>query len=159
MKRSIHILAVMLSCAFLISCNRSATDCDLLQRSFFNETWERFDYVRNNVEIKAETTYDLSLRISFTDAYPYDEFSMVFTVFDAHDNPYRSRGYKFKLKDGDGHWKSQPANGCYTFELPINKQLLINDPGTYCFQIEQTMPITPLVGVKELTLYSNEKTK
>ena len=31
------------------------------------------------------------------------------------------------------------------------------DAGKYQFKIEQRMPITPLVGVKELTLLNNEK--
>jgi hypothetical protein len=32
---------------------------------------------------------------------------------------------------------------------------MIADPGVYRFQIENRMPITPLVGVKELTLFNN----
>ena len=72
-------------------------------------------------------------------------------------NPYRARAYKFNLKDDEGRWNSEMKDGCYTFELPINKQLQITDAGKYQFKIEQRMPITPLVGVKELTLLNNEK--
>jgi hypothetical protein len=82
---------------------------------------------------------------------------MIFTVFTSDGQPYRSKGYKFNVKDKEGQWNSQLADGCYTFTFPINKNLTITDPGKYCFQIENHMPITPLVGVKELTLINNRK--
>ena len=66
-----------------------------------------------------------------------------------------AKGYKFKLKDADDHWNCEKADGCYTFVLPINKALQITEAGQYTFQIENKMPITPLVGVKELTLLRN----
>ena len=152
MKKCVFILLLGL---FLTGCNQQEKNSALIQRSFFNTTWERFDYLRNDIEIKEETTFDLSMQVSFTDEYPYDYFSMVFTVFTKEGNPYRSKGYKFSLKDKEGHWNSELKDGCYTFDFPINKQFLITDPGTYRFQIEYRMPITPLVGIKELTLTDN----
>ena len=128
---------------------------ELLQRSFYETVWERFDYVTKDIDIAKSTTYDLSLRISFTDDYPYSDISLVFTVFDEHKNPYRAKGYKFNLKDEEGQWNVEKVDGCYTFTLPINKQLMITDPGKYQFRLEQKMPITPIVGVKELTLINN----
>ena len=80
---------------------------------------------------------------------------IIFTVFTKEGNPYRSKGYKFSLKDKEGHWNSELKDGCYTFDFPINKQFLITDPGNYRFQIEYRMPITPLVGIKELKLINN----
>jgi len=157
MKKTNIVISTLFSCFLLLSCQRSAKEVALLQRTFFGDTWERFDYVRNDVEIKAETTYDLSLNISFTEDYPYDYIDLVFTVFTNDGERYRSKEYKSKLKDVEGRWSSEMINGCYTFTLPINKQLNINEPGTYRFQIEQRMPITPLIGIKELTLINNGK--
>jgi gliding motility-associated lipoprotein GldH len=151
-----HCVGILMLVLFLAGCNRQEKNSELIQRNFFNNTWERFDYLRNDVEIKEETTFDLSMQVSFTDEYPYDYFSMVFTVFTKEGNPYRSKGYKFSLKDKEGHWNSELKDGCYTFDFPINKQFLITDPGTYRFQIEYRMPITPLVGIKELTLTDNK---
>lgn len=150
-----HCVGILMLVLFLTGCNRQEKNSELIQRSFFNNTWERFDYLRNDVEIKEETTFDLSMQVSFTDEYPYDYFSMVFTVFTKEGNPYRSKGYKFSLKDKEGHWNSELKDGSYTFDFPINKQFLITDPGNYRFQIEYRMPITPLVGIKELTLINN----
>jgi len=155
MNKCVFILVVL--SLFFTGCNRQENNPELIQRSFFNTTWERFDYLRNDVEIKEETTFDLSTRVSFTDDYPYDYFSMVFTVFTKEGDPYRSKGYKFSLKDAKGHWNSEMTDGCYTFDFPVNKQFTIADPGTYRFQIEYRMPITPLVGIKELTLINNNK--
>jgi len=154
MKRYI-LIAIMIS-AFLCGCSHQEKNTELIHRDFYETLWERFDYVRNDIEIKESTTYDLALRISFTEKYTYNDISLVFTIFDANGTPYRSKGYKFDLKDADGNWKSELKDGCYTFELPINKSLQITDPGTYRFQIEYRMPITPILGVKSLTLYSNK---
>lgn len=152
MKKRIPVIMVF-ALLVLSACSRKADERIVLHRSFYEDTWERFDFVTDTIEIKAEKSFDLSMEISFTDAYAYDYFSMVFTVFDAYGNPYRSRGYKFKLKDDEGNWNSKQVDGCYTFTLPINKDFRITDPGSYCFQIEYRIPKTPIMGVRELTLY------
>lgn len=154
MKRTLLYIALF---AFLtmVSCNHQQSNSTLIERTFHADTWERFDYASNTIEVKEPTTYDLSLNISFTEAYPYNDFSMVFTVFSADQTPYRSRAYKFKLKDADGGWNSQLTNGCYTFELPINKAFQITEDGTYRFQIEYRMPVTPIAGVRHLSLVAN----
>ena len=146
---------VMAFCLCLCGCEQQSKNKDLMQRSFHNTVWERFDFVSTNVEVNEPTTYNLSLRISFTEDYPYDYIDLVFAVLTSDGDRYRGKGYKPKLKDADGKWSSELKDGCYTFTFPINKELVINDPGTYRFQIEQKMPITPLVGVKELTLVNN----
>ncbi len=147
------VLALFLS---LLGCGHQANNNKtLLQRDFYETVWERFDYVTCDRIINEPTTFDLSLSISFTDDYPYNVISLVFTVFDESNNPYRSKGYKFNLKDGEGHWNVEKVDGCYTYSLPINKQLTISEPGKYQFRLEQKMPITPVVGVKALTLIDN----
>lgn len=152
MKR-IVLTGCLLLCLF--GCVQQGKDSALLHRDFYETLWERFDYVKEDVQVTEETSYDLSLKIVFTDDYPYNDFSMVFTVFSADGNPYRSRGYKFNLKDPEGQWNVEGKDGYHTYVLPINKDLRIVDAGTYTFQVENRMPITPLVGVKELTLLRN----
>lgn len=151
-----YCIVVLALCLGLLGCQQQAKDKEVLHREFYNTIWERFDYVRNNIEVKTTTTFDLNMQIGFTDDYPYDDFSMIFTVFDVNGNPYRSKGYKFNLKDSEGNWNAEKKDNCYTFNLPINKNLTISEPGKYQFTIEQRMPITPLVGVKELVLLNNK---
>jgi gliding motility-associated lipoprotein GldH len=153
MKRS-FLWAIALSLLF-VGCRQQQKDTELIQRSFYNTVWERFDYVYNDFEIKETTSYDLTMQVSFTEDYHYNDFSMVFTVFDRDGNPYRAKGYKFNLKDEEDRWNVDEKDGCYTFTFPINKRLEITEPGKYRFNIEQKMPITPLVGVKELKLINN----
>ena len=148
-------IAFLSVCFFLFACDRPVDTKDVLRRSFYETVWERFDYVTSFVTVTEPTTYDLSLRIGFTDDYPYDDFSMVFAVFDSEGNPYRAKAYKFSLKDAEGRWRTESKDGCHTYTFPINKKLGIAESGTYKFVIEQTMPITPVVGVKELALIKN----
>jgi len=150
MKR--RIIIAIAFCFLLCGCRQNEKNVELLHRDFYETLWERFDYVYNDIEIKEATTFDLALSISFTEKYAYDNISLVFTIFDANGTPYRAKDYQYSLKDAEGNWKSQLTDGCYTFELPINKSLQITEPGVYRFQIEYRMPITPILGVKELTL-------
>lgn len=149
MKKIVLIVGCLLC---LFGCVQKEENKVVLHREFYETLWERFDYVQDSIDVKAETTYDLSLKIAFTDDYSYKDFSMVFTVFSSDGEPYRSKTYKFNLKDDEGNWNVEKVDGCHTFVLPINKSLRISEVGTYIFQIENRMPITPLVGVKELTL-------
>lgn len=142
-------------CLCIGGCRQQENNKALLQRDFYNTIWERFDYVSDTIVINSAKEFNLDMKISFTEDYPYNDFSMVFTVFDQNDNPYRAKGYKFNLKDEEGHWNVDKTDDCYTFVFPINKRLEINDPGKYRFVIEQKMPITPLVGVKNLVLSNN----
>ena len=153
-KLVVYTLSVAI-CFLLAGCRQEEKKSELVHREFYQTVWERFDFVGENIEVTTPSTFDLMLRLCFTDDYVYDYISMVFTVFDASGTPYRSKAYRFKLKDEEGHWNSQLVDGCYTFELPINKALQITEAGTYLFQIEQTIPTTPLVGVKELSLINN----
>ena len=152
MKKIVLIVGCLLC---LFGCVQKEENKVVLHREFYETLWERFDYVQDSIDVKAETTYDLSLKIAFTDDYSYKDFSMVFTVFSSDGEPYRSKTYKFNLKDDEGNWNVEKVDGCHTFVLPINKSLRISEVGTYIFQIENRMPITPLVGVKELTLMRN----
>lgn len=152
-----HTIIALAFCLTLFGCRQQQNDNTIVHREFYQTVWERFDYVSNTIEINEPTTFDLGLRIGFTENYPYENISLVFTVFTADNTPYRSKGYKFRVKDKEGNWNSELINGSYTFELPINKALQLTEAGKYRFQIEQTMPVTPLVGVTELTLFENKK--
>lgn len=152
-----QLLVAMVFCLTFIGCSQHQNDGVVIHREFYQTIWERFDYVSNTVEVKEPTTFDLGLRISFDENYPYENIALVFTVFTSDKTPYRSKGYKFRVKDKEGNWNSELIDGCYTFELPINKALQLTEPDTYRFQIEQTMPVTPLTGVTELTLFNNNK--
>lgn len=153
MKRPVVI--ALFFCLLLVSCEHKQSDGIMLHRKFYQTVWERFDFVTNQIEITEPTTFDLGLRIGFTDDYPFDYIDLVFTVLTSDGTPYRSKGYKFSVKDKEGNWKSDSIDGVYNFELPINKALQITEAGKYSFKIEQKMPKTPLVGITELTLYDN----
>lgn len=141
---------VCLMCLF--SCSSDKKGEAILSRSFPMLSWERFDFIKDDIEIKKPTTYNLVLTASFDPSYTPDNLTVVFTVFDADERPFRTKSYKFRLKDGYGAWKSELVDGCYHFTLPINSELTINEPGTYRFQLESRMPITPLTGIREIAI-------
>ena len=146
------VYAIMLGIGLVFSsCTAQKKSNIIIEREFLHDAWERFDYVYSDIEIQSPTTYDLSMDLYFTEEYEYAYFAMDFVVFDANGDPYRARTYNFGLEDENG-WKSEQKGGLYHFSLPINKELLLSDAGSYRMQIENRMPITPVMGVRKLTL-------
>ena len=94
----------------LCGCHPQKGDKTLMSRTFTSMGWERFDFVTSELDIKKPTTYDLSLSVSFDPAYAYNHFSVVFTIFDNEGNPFRSKSYKYMVKDVEGNWKSTLEN-------------------------------------------------
>lgn len=153
MKRVLLILGVLVLVG-LSSCHSNMRNKVLLSREFPTMSWERFDYVKNTMEIDKPVCYNLELDVTFDASYSYNYFSMSFAVFDKSGNPLRAKDYQFNLKDRDGIWKSDLVEGQYHFRFPINNELTLNEPDTYTFQLENRMPITPLLGIKEISLIS-----
>ncbi len=136
----------------LVACHSNRNGNALISRNFPTLSWERFDFLEETLDLKKSVSYDLVLSATFTPDYPFDYFEMAFTVFDDHDHPLRAKNYQFKLKDRDGVWKSELVEGEYRFTFPVNSNLTLNEPGKYKLQIENRMPITPLLGIKEIKL-------
>ena len=143
---------LVLSLIGLVACHSNRNGNTLISRDFPTFSWERFDFLEETFELKKPMSYDLVLSATFTPEYPFDYFEIAFTVFDNHDHPLRAKNYQFKLKDRDGIWNSELVEGEYRFTFPINSALTLNEPGQYKFQIENRMPITPLLGIKEVKL-------
>lgn len=139
----------------MASCQNGSKDKVLLTRDFHPSGWERFDFITDELDVKQPTTYDITMKASFDDSYTADYFSVVFTVFDSEDQPLRAKNYKFSLKEKDGTWKSDLKDGLYTFTFPINSEMSFNEPGRYILQLENHMPITPLIGIRHISLRTN----
>lgn len=150
MRRFLLVIGVVL--LGLSSCNSSKKEKALLSRSFPTSNWERFDFVKTDINLTKAVTYDLILNATFDPSYPHSYLSVVFSIFDADGNPFRTKGYKFYLKEKDGSWKSTLIDGSYHFSFPINSELSINEPGKYTFQLENRMPITPLSGIHSIEI-------
>lgn len=143
---------LVLSLIGLVACHSNRNGNVLISREFPTLSWERFDFLEETVELKKPVSYDLVLSTTFTPEYPFDYFEIAFTVFDDHDHPLRGKNYQFKVKDRDGVWKSELVENEYHFTFPINSAMTLNEPGKYKFQIENRMPITPLLGIKKIQL-------
>lgn len=150
MRKYLLIIGVILM--GLSSCHSDKNRGALLSRTFPTNSWERFDFVKAEIDLKKPVTYDLVLNATLDPSYTYSYLSVVFTVFDDNDHPLRTKGYKFNLKEKDGSWKSTLKEDAYHFSFPINSELSINEPGKYIFQLENRMPITPLTGVKSIEI-------
>ena len=122
MRRILFVFGVIVMVG-LGACKPNRTEKTLISRDFPTSSWERFDYVEKAISISEPVSFDLELEASFEDAYPYNYFETVFTVFDDADNALRTKKYKFNIKDNDGQWKSELTDGCYHFRFPSGRSL------------------------------------
>lgn len=148
---------MMISLFAIVSCNSTRQNKVIMSQTFDGQGWEKFSPIYSDIEITKPVTYDLSLKVAFTDNYSDNDFKVVFTVFDSFGVPYRAKSYSFRLKDGDGKWKSEKNGQVYEYTLPINNCLSLTDAGKYRFQIDSRMPITPVMGIQKIELVDNGK--
>jgi len=151
MKRVILLIGILVGMS-LSSCQQRQGDQVVVSRDFPTSSWERFDFVENEITITKPVSYDLVLSATLTPDYPFDYLAVVFTVFDEFETPLRTKNYKFFVKDKTGIWKSELTESGYHFVFPLNNALSLNEAGTYTFQIENHMPITPLLGITDIAV-------
>ena len=153
-------LKVLFLVVVFVSCSKHQ-DFVVINKSFDNEEWERFEYLNGKIEIAdAASKYDIVMEVVVSDTYPsyYENhqkdgdlpFNM--TIINPDNSGSRSRDYNFKLKDKEGNWKSDKRNGYYTFRLPVISEMTFSDDGVYEVKIENKYHRDPLAGIKSLKI-------
>lgn len=155
-----YIKIIILFLIFLSSCAKKQNNI-VISKNFSNEEWARFDYLNGEFEItKAPAVYNIVMEITVSEVYPniypyhQDDGSFLFnmTIKSPENEGFRSRDYKFRLKDKEGNWKADKVDGYYTFHLPIINDITFSETGVYRFIIENKYTKNPLFGIKDLTL-------
>lgn len=155
-----YIKITILFLIFLSSCSKKQTDI-VISKNFSNEEWARFDYLKGEFEIrKVPTVCNIVLEITVSEVYPNiypyhrDDGSFLFnmTIKNPENDGFRSKDYRFSLKDKEGNWKANKVDGYYTFYLPIINGITFSETGVYSFIMENKYTKDPLFGIKNLTL-------
>lgn len=156
---------VIISLFAFSSCSKTQNNT-IINKEFPNDEWSRFEFLEGEMEVKnVPAKYDVVMEIVVSDQYPntYEmhqkdgNFLFNLTVHNSN-GIYRSRDYRFKLKNDEGYWNAEKKNGYYVFQLPVMNELILSDSDIYKFTIENKYPKDPLQGIKSLTLkYINAK--
>ena len=155
-----YILNTSLLLLILLSSCAKRQDNLIIYKEFTNSEWQRFEYLEGDIEItKTPAKYDLVMEIVVSDKYPSDyvhqqkdgSFLFNMTIYNS-DGIYRSKDYRFALKDKDGFWNAEKKDGYYTFQLPVINEMTFTDKSKYKFKIENKYPKDPLYGIKSLEL-------
>lgn len=157
---------IIISLLLFSSCTKVQNNNIIIDKAFQNEEWSRFEFLEGQIEVKkVPAKYDVVMEVVVTDQYPntYEmhqkdgSFLFNLTVYNSN-GLYRSRDYKYRLKNSEGFWNAEKKNGYYTFHLPVMNELTLDDSDTYKFTIENKYSKDPLQGIKSLTLkYINTK--
>lgn len=155
-----YILNIAVLSIFLfLSCVKD-TNHNIVVKEFDNDEWSRFDNLEGSISVtKNDIKYDLLMELVVSDMYPspYENHqkdgSFLFNLTISNSNGlYRSRDYKFMLKDKDGFWNAEKKDGYYVFKLPIINGITFSDIDIYTFKIENKYPKDPVSGINRLTL-------
>ena len=161
-----YFINIIITSLFLFSSCSKMQNSTIISKEFQNEEWSRFEFIEGEMEVKkVPAKYDVIMEVVVSDLYPnsYEmhqkDGSFLFNLTVHNSNGiYRSRDYRFKLKNDEGYWNAEKKNGYYTFQLPIMNELILSDSDTYRFIIENKYSKDPLQGIKSLTLkYINTK--
>lgn len=138
---------------FLTSCS-GPQNKEIVERNFYNNTWNRFDYINSEFEVKnISDVYQLVMDVKLTDEYPDEYVQFNLSVFYPNDGGYRSNNFRYRVKDVNGKWNTEQVDGFYNFEFTINSKLEFGDKGVYKFMIENKYPKFDLYGINQLHLY------
>lgn len=159
-KRYLGFVALIIFALSLTSCFEKQ-DTTVISKEFQGETWGRFDYLEAAYNVvKAPMTADVVMYIEVSDVYPNiypyhgaeNEMFVIVLSINAPDGSSRAREYKFRLRDGEGNFKSEKVDGYYHFELPLINEMSFNEKGEYHFKVENKYTKDPLYGIKSLNI-------
>lgn len=155
-----HLYSIALVFLFMFSSCIKKQDNNIIVKEFNNEEWSRFEFLEGSIEIKkAPVTFDVVMEVVVSEHYPstYElhqkDGSLLFNLTVRNsDGVYRSKDYRYKLKNNEGYWNAEKKNGYYTFHLPIINEMSIEEEDVYKFTIENKYTKDPLQGIKSMTL-------
>ncbi len=115
-----------------------------------NNSWKRFDNQKFSFEVEKGVNYDIyftlkhdksmnrSVDVNITTETPIGEL--------------RSREYNFTLKDSKNNWLGEIQSNNIYIELPVRKNFLAREDGSFIVQIENKYPKSQLPGIIEVGL-------
>ncbi|PLW98347.1 MAG: hypothetical protein C0591_04620 [Marinilabiliales bacterium] len=120
-------------------------------RSFNDVSWNRFDIQNFEVPVKENEVLDFYLFVRHHSYFPYD-FMDVNITFYMPGGEIRSRDYHFELKDEEGKWLADGMGELWDIELPVRKNLTINEAGICKIRVENKMTKLETPGIIEVGL-------
>ena len=161
MKKIIGTLIILIFTVLALTSCYKKQNGDVISREFKSEQWGRFDYLEADFDVvKAPMTADLVMDIVVSEVFPnvyqyYNDDDGVFPIvlsINGPDGSRRVREFRFKLKDKEGHFKSEKVNGYYHYSLPLLNEMRFSEVGKYHFKIENKYPKDPMYGIKSLNV-------
>ena len=149
-----HLLIIGVFAGLMLTACSGRQDKEIVSRNFYNNTWNRFDYINSTLSvININDVYQLLMDVKLTDDYPDEYVQFNLSIFYPNDGGYRSNNFRYRVKDVNGKWLNDKVDGFYNFEFSINSKLEFSDKGDYKFMIENKYPKFDLMGINSLRLH------
>lgn len=115
--------------------------------SFSNRAWNRFQKVTFWTTVRnPDTYYDIVLRVSFMDGFPYDEIP-VNTVLKAPDGQVNVMRKVLGTRNGDGSYAGTVYGDVWTVEKTVHSHRKFGKEGAHLLEVEQLTQYYDLDGI------------
>jgi gliding motility-associated lipoprotein GldH len=120
-------------------------------RAFDDVSWNRFDIQNFEVPVKKGEVLDVYFFLRHHIYFPYDYIDVNISFY-MPGGETRSGDYHYVLKDKEGKWLSDGMGELWDIELPVRKNLTINETGICKIRIENKMTKLETPGIVEVGL-------
>lgn len=143
-----HILKIVLLLVVLVSCGCRPKQPILEETvSFTNHAWNRFNKVPFKIAVRnPDTYYDILLRVSFIDGFPYDEIP-VNTVLKSPDGQVNVMRKVLGTHNADGGYAGSVYGDVWTVEKAVHSHRKFGKEGEYTFEVEHLTQYYDLEGI------------
>jgi gliding motility-associated lipoprotein GldH len=138
------MLAAMASATLLLTgCGGSLASANI---SPDDACWAIEDSLLLSYDVEEPGMYQLVFPITFTESYPYQNLYLHVKVT-TPSGKVTAAPYNYVLMDEYGVWYEKPKGDKISFELPLGRNIRLDEKGTYSFSICHYMRNEHLCGI------------
>jgi gliding motility-associated lipoprotein GldH len=124
---------------------------------FDNYTWNRFDKVVYNMDIKTgDVNAEIILSVRYLEQFPYEEIPIQ-AILNTPSGEERIIEHTIKIKDEKGNFKGEVAGSYWDLDEVLWKSFYFNQAGKYSIEIENINPYMGIPGIVDLGLTVKRK--
>ncbi len=148
-KSLLLMLAAIASAALLLTgCGGSMASASL---SPDENCWAIEDSLMLSCEVDEPGTYQLVFPITFTESYTYQNLYLYVKVT-TPSGKVTAAPYNYVLMNEYGEWYEKPKGEKISFELPLGRNIRMEEKGTYTFSVCHYMRNEKLCGIHSVAV-------
>lgn len=113
------------------------------------DCWALTDTLFLNYQVEEPGAYKLVFPATFTESYPYQNIYLYVEVV-TPSGKVNGAPYNYILMNEYGEWFEKPSRGKISFELPLGRNIRLDEKGEYKFRVYHYMRNEKLCGISHI---------